>query len=147
MDLNTFKKQYTNHNSALAIFMRISALSWLEYAQKASGGRFTPDIDRIMMFSDADEDYNFDYGKEHTSINPNVTVGELLRVANKLLSISFDFDPSEFWDDYEPDDYDPEDETEDSDPDDEPKPDPQDDGMYIVNCLMVYPFTMREDAV
>ncbi len=168
MDLNTFKKQYTtDRNAALPMFMKISALCWLEYAQKVSGGKFKPDIDRIMKFSDADENYCFDYGKKHTCINPSITVGELLSVANNLLSIKPD-PPSEFedvccpedfrddpnnvpweypWDDIEDE---PCDDTEDEPLDDtenEPAPDPQGDGIYIVNCLMVYPFTMREEQV
>lgn len=166
MDLNTFKKQYAaNRNAALSMFMRTSALCWLEYAQKASGGKFRPDIDRIMKFSDADEDYYFDYEKEHTSINPNITVGELLSVANNLLSFKTDppsvfeddCEPKNLWDDpnnvpweYPWDDIEEEplNDTEDEpcdDTADKPVPDPQSDGIYIVNCLMVYPFTMREE--
>ncbi len=155
MDLNTFKKQYAaNHNAALSMFMRTSALCWLEYARKASGGKFKPDIDRIMKFSDADENYYFDYGKEHTSINPNITVGELLCVANKLLSIKPDT-PSEFEDDCEPEEepwndedeepWDDEDDETEDEPEFKPKFDSQSDGIYIVSCLMVYPFTMREN--
>lgn len=154
MDLNTFKKQYTtDRNAALPMFMKVSALCWLEYAQKASGGKFKPDIDRIMKFSDADENYCFDYGKKHTSINPSITVGELLSVANRLLSC----EPENLWDEpnnvpweYPWDDIEDEpcDDTEDKPLDNtenKPAPDPQGDGIYIVNCLMVYPFTMREE--
>lgn len=119
MTLNEFQEKYAMSEKTIpSAFMRTSAVKWLEVTSKRSNGEFKPDIDRILKFSDVDRKYNYDYDAVHNSINPNVTVGELLRVAYQLIVSSYDLE-------FE---------------------DPERacrmvyDGTYIVDCLMVYPF-------
>lgn len=120
MTLNEFCGKYTKSEKNIpSAFMRVSAAKWLEITAKRYNGKFKPDIRHILRFSDADENYNFDYDAVHNSFNPNVTVGEMLRIAYQLIRSSYEFE------------Y------------DDPKRACQmiNDASYIVNCIMVYPFT------
>lgn len=126
MTLNEFRKRFEKtENNIPSAFMRVSAAKWLEITAKKYGKDFKPDIERILSFSDADKNYKYDYEAAHTSINPNVTVGEMLRIAYELIMDSY-------YQQYN---------------DTEKYCQMMSDALYIVNCLMVYPFTKTKSSV
>ncbi len=120
MNLKEFREKFAKSEDNIpSAFMRVSAAKWLEITAKRYNGTFKPDIERILKFSDADTNYRYDYEDVHNSINPNVTVGEMLRIAYELLRQSSYYryhDTEKFSQLFS-------------------------DASYIINCLMVYPFT------
>ncbi|MGN0603209.1 MAG: hypothetical protein ACI4I2_04455 [Oscillospiraceae bacterium] len=68
------------------LFMNIPVTEYLEYVYKNIGmeKELKPVLSTIMSFSDCNQNYIVDFDEQHLGSDPNITVGQMLRIAERM---------------------------------------------------------------
>lgn len=83
------EKNQTNYQVIQKMFLKIKVKSYFDFLKKKTGDKgFDYKCMKLLVYSDADSNYVFDFNISHSSINENITIGELLSIASKMLKNS-----------------------------------------------------------
>ena len=79
-------KNQTNYQVIQKMFLKIKVKSYFDFlAEKTWDSELQIKCQELLVYSDADSNYKFDLNISHlNNINENITIGELLCIAQKI---------------------------------------------------------------
>lgn len=83
------EKNRINYQVIQKMFLKIKVKSYFDFLTRKTGDKgFDFKCMKLLVYSDADSNYEFDFNISHSSTNENITIGELLSIASKMLKNS-----------------------------------------------------------
>lgn len=72
------------------LFMNIPVKEYLNYVYKSIGMEedLNAVLSTILSFSDCNQNYIVDFDEEHLGADPNITIGQMLRIAERMHPIN-----------------------------------------------------------
>ena len=83
------EKNRINYQVIQKMFLKIKVKSYFDFLTRKTGDKaFDFKCMKLLAYSDADSNYEFNFDISHSSTNENITIGELLSIASKMLKNS-----------------------------------------------------------
>lgn len=73
-----------NMHSLMRIFYSISLKDYFAMLETYFGSTYKTKCQKLLLYSDADDNYLLKNKEEYAEINPDVTIGEMMKIALKL---------------------------------------------------------------